>query len=51
MVYCRDLLARVKVVEDAPSDRAMNLELGGKIKPRSKVTILYRRTVIRSKYW
>ena len=27
----------VKVVEDAPSERAMQLELGGKIKPRSKV--------------
>jgi len=34
---CRDLLAMVKVVEDAPSERAMQLELGGKIKPRSKV--------------
>jgi len=36
----QDLVVRVKVVEDAPSEQAMKLELGGKIKPRSKVTIL-----------
>ena len=29
-----------KVVEDAPSEQAMKLELDGKIKPRSKITIL-----------
>jgi len=37
LLYFRDLLASVKVVEDKPSDRAMGLELSGKIKSWSKV--------------
>ena len=40
-IRANELMSRVNVVEDQPSSRAENLICGGKIKVRSKVSIIF----------